>query len=144
MIRHFGDEFFIFTFVAGVLSLMDKLKIFKVLLIVAAILFVAKPFLGYSVYSQLTRLKRTDNIMIKIFSKRKPEFITEAEAKKEFVAQQLARLSATFWLTIGTLLAAILPIVFSFLKDSKRLLHQYLYSVLPAGHTYLLNGKLLI
>lgn len=107
-------------------------------------LFVVKPFIGFSMIAQLSQLKQTDSIIVKVFSKRKPEFLVEADDKKTAVAQQLNLPPAKLLLAFSALLAAFFPLIIGRYKITARYLHQLSLKVLPDEQTYLLTGKLTI
>jgi len=52
---------------------MSRLKIVKILFIFGAMLFVTKPFLGFVIFNQHCQ-PMANSILVKIFSKRSPEF----------------------------------------------------------------------
>lgn len=72
-------------------------------------IFIAKPFLGFSVYEQLQDNSQENSVMVKAFSKRKPEFLEEAFTKTMSFQALIKEKADHFTLTINALLFAILP-----------------------------------
>jgi hypothetical protein len=88
-------------------------------------LFVARPFLGFAFFNQQYRPKQVHSILVKSFSKRKPESLEEANANVEFIHHLLTNPLAFIISTISFLLLTLFPSVFkncaeitnSFLSD---------------------------
>lgn len=123
---------------------MNQLNSFKLILCLAAILFIAKPFMGFSVFEQL-RDKEETNLLAKVFAKRKPEFLEEAAAKSITIQQLLRDKACAFSFTINALLLTL----FSFFAGQLRLSYN---RANPPGNgwlrhaapIYLLNRNLTI
>ncbi|WP_345947761.1 hypothetical protein ABDD95_12965 [Mucilaginibacter sp. PAMB04274] len=74
-------------------------------------LFLAKPFLGFSVYGQLQEKAQENTLLVKVFAKRKPEFMEEAITRSIAFQAMLKDRADQFILTFGALLLSL----FSFL-----------------------------
>lgn len=110
--------------------------------VIAAIIFIAKPFLGFSSYD-LLRTEHETIILVKAFTKRMPEYFAEAEAKKAAIHQSLTNPPVPSQLTLTLFLALLLPSLL-ILKNSFQNAWR-LNACLSAGNkTYLLTGKLTI
>ncbi len=124
---------------------MQRIALFKVLLTLAAMVFVAKPFFGFGAINQRLHPRQTHTILVKSFTKRKPESLEEADTNVEFIHQLLINPLASILSAISLLLLALFPAMF---KDSTnvtgRILSDIRFALLPREHTYLLAGKLII
>ncbi len=108
----------------------------------AVLLLVAKPFLGFSVTSQLNTIKGP-NIYVKAFTKRKQEYVDGSEYSAETFQKKLAEPVARFLLRLSFLFGIILP--FAFISSvSKRALRWLHINFPPCEPPYLLNGSFLI
>jgi len=124
---------------------MERLITAKIFFFLAATLFIAKPFLGFSIFSAGSPTIEIHNILVKSFSKRKPEDLNDAKEKAASIRQQLTNPPVVLFLAITALLGFIFPLAFkrgnsisySFLNDLK-------LSFIPAAQPYLLTGKLII
>lgn len=105
-----------------------------------ALLFVVKPFLGFCLTH---RVDKKHNILVKIFSKRRPEFLNESEKHKAFVSQQLIP-DGKDLVPFITALLTFFPLSLIFSKVTWLQLNQLTYNIIPDKRTYLLNGKLII
>jgi hypothetical protein len=124
---------------------MRKLRVLKVLFYFAALLFVAKPFLGFSAFNLQAKPRISHTILVKSFTKRKPENLHDAYAKAEAVHRQLSNPLLILLSAITLLLLIILPVLMAAPpKMTRRLLADILTSLLPPERAYLLAGKLLI
>ena len=124
---------------------MNGLKAFRLFFAFAALLFVAKPFFGFGVTSHQFKLHISHNILVKSFSKRKPESLEDADANVSRLHQQLSNPSMVLLSSLSVLLLSLLPAVFDDVeKITGRILSDIRLSLLPPEHTYLLAGKLII
>jgi hypothetical protein len=124
---------------------MQRLTAFRLFFLLAALLFVAKPFLGFNSNIQRTHSSQNHTILVKSFTKRKPESIEEADANIEFIHRLLSNSLLNILSTISCLLPMLFPAAFkSGLKITGRLLSDLLCALFPPEHVYLLTGKLLI
>lgn len=120
---------------------MHRFSAIKLFFVLAAVVFIAKPFVGFSVYNFL-RHANHKVILIKAFTKRKPEYFAEAEVKKAAIHQSLSNPPTKAAFTLAALLAFIFPLLPAF----KSILHQTTDQLIfYAGRkTCLLTGKLTI
>jgi hypothetical protein len=124
---------------------MSGLKAFRIFFAFAALLFVAKPFFGFGVTSHRVKLHISHNILVKSFSKRKPESLEDADANIGQLHQQLSNPLMVLLSSLSVLLLSLLPAVFDYAeKITGRILSDIRLSLLPPEHTYLLAGKLII
>ncbi|MBS1522998.1 MAG: hypothetical protein JST50_18500 [Bacteroidetes bacterium] len=124
---------------------MKGLSAFKIFFAFAALLFIAKPFCGFEVTNHHFRIHISHNILVKSFSKRKPESLDDADKKAAQIYKQLANPLMVLLSSISMLLLMLLPVLFDPLrKITSRLLSDIRLSLLPPENTYLLAGKLII
>jgi hypothetical protein len=124
---------------------MQKVKIFKVIFTFSAILFLAKPFLGFEAFSQVIKPRISHTVLVKSFTKRKPENLEEAYANAQKVHQRIA--NPPLMLLAGLILP--LSLLLSFLLDEGAKLTASItstlrWSTLSPQPAYLLSGKLTI
>jgi hypothetical protein len=123
---------------------MLHLKTAKIYLCFAVLLFVAKPFLGFSMFSRL-HPPAVENIFVKSFTKRKVEFSENSNYNTSAIQKKLADPTLPFILRFSFLLSIILPALFALGAGiNSRFLNQLQLSLYPQRHTYLLNSKLII
>jgi hypothetical protein len=124
---------------------MHRYTAFRLFFILAALLFVAKPFFGYSLSNRDFRPRHVHTILVKSFSKRKPESLVDADANVEYLHQLLINPSAVIFSAISFLLITLFPIVFrNGLNITHRVLSDIRYALLPSEPAYLLTGELII
>jgi len=122
---------------------MRKLRIIHILFSLAALLFVAKPFLGFGAFSQQTRPRISHTILVKSFTKRKPESLHDANA--EALHQQLSNPVLVLLSAISLLLALLMPLLLQILpKLTSKFVSDIRVAILPPEQAYLLAGKLII
>lgn len=124
---------------------MHRLKTFRLFISLAAILFVAKPFIGFAAFNYSSHPRISYTILVKSFTKRKPESLQEGYAKAEAIHQSLA--NPLLVLLSGIL--SLMALLFSFLIDrgmklTNRTLLAIHATLLPPEPAYLLSGKLVI
>jgi hypothetical protein len=123
---------------------MLQLKTAKIYLCFAVLLFVAKPFLGFSMFSRL-HPPTIESIFVKSFTKRKAEFSEDSNYNTSAIQKNLAEPALPFILRFSFLLSIIFPALFAF---SANITNQFLSEIQlglgPQRDTYLLNGKLII
>jgi hypothetical protein len=124
---------------------VNQLQTYKLILAIAAILFIAKPFVGFGVYSALHENPHETNLLVKVFAKRKPEFMEEVVAKSVVFQTLLRDKAREFAFTINALLACIYSL-FAILSIStvNRFLQSQQYSRAPAEPIYQLTRQLTI
>jgi len=130
------------------LSLKIKMKgapAFKIFFAFAALLFIAKPFFGFEVVNHHFKIRISHNILVKSFSKRKPENLEDADKNASQIHQQLSNPLMVLLSSMSLLLLSLLPALFDPLrKITGRILSDIRLSLLPPENTYLLAGKLII
>ena len=123
---------------------MHRLKAFKVLFFLAATLFVAKPFLGFDTLVQSSYQLQDSNILVKAFSKRKPEDFEDALNQKAAIHYQLNNPVFILFCSIAGLLAIIFTLFKQYTSITGKLIRDISTGLNPSDHTYLLTGKLII
>lgn len=124
---------------------MSKLKAIKFLLVFAALLFVAKPFLGFSGSKLLKNKKDNTIILVKAFTKRVPEYLEEAEIKKAAILKLISNPPANLMLAITALLSLLFPLIYKIRENiTGQVIDQLSFNSLQDERTYLLTGKLTI
>ncbi len=124
---------------------MHRLTAFRLFFTLAALLFVAKPFFGYGISSREFHPRQVHTILVKSFSKRKPESLDDANASAERLHQLLTNPLAVLLSAISLLLLSLFPTVFkSGFNITGKVIADIRYALLPAEHTYILAGKLII
>src|SRR5476649_267984 len=92
---------------------MFRLKSAKIVFSLSVLLFVAKPFLGFSMFSRM-HPPTAKNIFVKSFNKRKLDFRRDSNYNMASVQQRLAEPVDPLFLAIRILLGLILPAIFAF------------------------------
>ena len=124
---------------------MQKLKAFKILFLLAAILFVAKPFIGFGAFQNGGRSLTSSSILVKSFTKRKPESLLDANAKAEAMHNSLTHPSLLLYSAITILLTTLFPLLLKSASQlTVRILEVFNLGSLPSEPVYLVTGKLLI
>lgn len=123
---------------------MQCFKALRFLFVIAALLFVAKPFIGFSAYGQL-KTAHHHLMTVKAFTKRKPECFEEAEQFKSAVQHALINPPVKTTLTIGFLLSILCPLIYLIQYLTGKRFYDDAAPLFTAGQkTYLLTGKLTI
>ena len=123
---------------------MHKLKSAKIFFCLAVLLFVAKPFLGFSMFSRL-HPPAEESIFVKAFTKRKLEDPENSNLSASVIQKKLAEPVQQFILRFSFLLTILFPAVFAAGPQiTNRFLRRVKLSMYPLRDTYLLNGKLII
>jgi hypothetical protein len=121
-----------------------RLKSAKIIFLLAASLFVAKPFLGFSMFSRM-HPPAEDNIFVKVFSKRKLEFEEDSNFSYSAIQKKLAEPLQQFIIRFSFLLSILLPAIFAAgTYATNRFLRIIKLSTTPPGDFYLLNSTLII
>jgi len=124
---------------------MKRAPAFKIFFAFAALLFIAKPFFGFEASNNHFKFHISHNILVKSFSKRKPENLEDADKNAAQIHQQLSNPLMVLLSSISLLLLSLLPVLFDPLrKITNRALSNIRLSLLPPENTYLLAGKLII
>jgi len=87
---------------------MSRVKTIKLILFFAALVFVAKPFVGFSLSGHLKSPVKT-NIFVKVFSKRK---IEDARSIMSAIQKHLATPLTNLFLRFSFLLTILFPLAF--------------------------------
>ncbi|WP_460680151.1 hypothetical protein [Mucilaginibacter koreensis] len=120
------------------------MKTYKLLLAIAAILFIAKPFVGFSVYDRLGDGAQENSLMAKVFAKRKPEFLEEATAKSISIRAQLRDKAKQFTFSFQALLIYLFPLLFVLNGNRFRRHYQQWQTCVHTRPLYLLTRQLTI
>jgi len=130
--------------IVPVADYMKKVQSAKIYLFLAALLFVAKPFLGFGMFSK-SHPPAPENIFIKAFSKCGPEYSGDNFINLfEFQKKALTPAPQAF-LGIIFLLSILFPVVFAAgQKINQRFLCGIRLSISQSGDAWLLNRNLLI
>jgi len=123
---------------------MKKLQSAKIYLFLSALLFVAKPFLGFEMFSKL-HPPAEESIFIKAFSKSRPEY-SEDNKLNLFENQKRALPPAPqLFLGIAFLLSILFPVVFKAgININQRFLRGIRLTICQLSDAWLLYGNLLI
>lgn len=119
---------------------MHKLVYVKIIFVLAGILFVARPFMGFKAHHQLRRAKHT-LIIVKAFVQARPEYLEEAEGYKTELRKALSEPLLKLGFTIGCL--GMLCRMADQLLLVRQLYHRRLLPAIAVKgrNTYLLTGK---
>lgn len=118
---------------------------FKIFFAFAALLFIAKPFFGFEVSNRHFKIHISHNILVKSFSKRKPENLEDVDKSAKQIHQQLTNPLMVLLSSMSLLLLYLLPALSDRLrKITGRILSDIHLSLFPPENTYLLAGKLII
>jgi hypothetical protein len=125
--------------------MVHHLKSAKIYFCFAVLLLVAKPFLGFSVFSPVNNPPSADNILVKAFTKRKQEYVEHSSYDIHAIQKKLADPVTQYILRFSFLLSVLFPVVFAAGSAiTNRFLRGIILSLSPPGQTYLLNSTLLI
>ena len=124
---------------------MHQLKTYKLILSIAALLFLAKPFLGFSVYEQLQEKGQENTLLVKVFAKRKPEFMEEVITRSVVFQALLKEKADQFIFTFGALLLCLFPLLSLFGdKLFSRYNNRKIQDITSIDPIYLLTCRLTI
>lgn len=123
---------------------MNRIKSAKIFFFFAVLLFVAKPFIGFSLYSCLNP-PVASNIMVKAFTKRKQEYVENSGYDVNTVQKKLADPILQFILRFSFLLSILFSAVYASIAGITRRLARITQLVFtPPQRAYLLNSQLII
>jgi hypothetical protein len=123
---------------------MQSLKSAKLYFCFAVLLLVAKPFLGFSLFSRI-HPPAEENIFVKAFNKRKQEYAQDSHYDIIAIQKKLADPVQQFILRFSFLLNIIFPAIFmAGTNITNRFLNEIRLSLSLRQPTWLLNGKLII
>lgn len=126
-------------------TMQQRLKIFRIFFSLTALLFIAKPFLGFGAFYHHMRPKISYTVLVKSFTKRRPETLEDADEKVRFVHELLSKPMFFILPAIAFLLATLMPdLPGNLIKLTKSTLSRIINEGSPTGRTYLLTGKLSI
>ncbi|HVS93898.1 MAG TPA: hypothetical protein VHE59_17795 [Mucilaginibacter sp.] len=124
---------------------MKRLKSLRFMFSIAALLFVAKPFLGFEAFCGQVQPHISHTILVKSFTKRKPESLNDAYASASALRQMVSDPPLVLLPAIGLLLSFILPfLIESITAPLKKGLSNTLSPYSDPAPVYLLSGKLSI
>jgi len=122
---------------------MKSFNAVKIFFYLAVLLFVAKPFMGFSIVGNMHHLNQTHNILVKIFSQRKPEDFDDAKITAAGIQQKLT--NPPLLLSIVALLGLVFPAVYKRVGGiNYSFLNNLQAELVPAYQPYFLSGKLTI
>jgi len=123
---------------------MSYIKSAKICFFFAVLVLVAKPFIGFGIINKL-HPPTADNILVKIFSKRKLEYDENSNNNITSVQKKLANPVQEFVVRFTFLLCLLFPLVFAAIASvNNRFLRRLKLSLAPAQPSWLLSGSLLI
>jgi len=124
---------------------MSKKLVFHFVFAFAALLFIAKPFLGYSAFNNKTKPRISHSILVKSFTKRKPDDLQDARAKAQAIRQLISDPPLRLVSAIAILMALLLPFAIeSITKITHRVITDIRDSLSEPVPAWLLAGKLTI
>ncbi len=119
---------------------MTRVRSAQIIFCIAALLFIAKPFVGFGMYGHLKSPVRT-NIFVKIFSKRK---IEDGRSSMNAIQKQLSHPATNLFLRFAFLLSILFPLAFKAIGEiTLCFLHRLHLQLLPQP-LILFTGQLLI
>lgn len=123
---------------------MQLFKTAKIYLCFAVLLLVAKPFLGFSMFSRV-HPPADENIFVKVFNKRKQEYSEDSNNDFNTVLKKLAEPAKLFLLRFLYFLNILFPAVFAAgIAITTGLLNKIRSDLSDDKQTWLLNSMLLI
>jgi hypothetical protein len=123
---------------------MRSVKTAQIFFCLAVLLFIAKPFLGFSMFTRV-HPPAAENIFIKAFNKRKLEYRAGGSYDISAIQKKLTEPAKQLFLPLLFLLGILFPVVFAAGTNiTGGLLRRIHLSLSPTEHTYLLNGTLII
>jgi hypothetical protein len=123
---------------------MHKFKIVKILFFLAVLFFVAKPFLGFSMFTR-SNPPSAASIFVKAFTKRKQEYVKDSKFDIQTIQKKLADPANQLLLGLGFLLSILFPLLsFDKIWVSSRNLRRLKLSLSPSSNAWLFNSQFLI
>jgi hypothetical protein len=123
---------------------MNHIKPAKIFFGIAVLLFVAKPFIGFSVFGRLNTLSTT-NILVKSFTKRKLEYAENSNYNIYSVQKKLADPLPHFVLRFPFFLSILFSVIFATgTAITEHFLRRIRLHLSPQQRSYLLNRQLII
>jgi hypothetical protein len=116
----------------------------KLLFIIAVMLLVAKPFLGFSMFSRI-HPPAAESIFVKAFTKRKQEYVEDSSYDVIAVQKKLADHVDQLFLRFSFLLNILFPSIFyNGLCTTSRFLRDMQLNLVAPRRTFIRNSKLII
>lgn len=123
---------------------MQFVKKAKLYFFFAVLLFVAKPFLGFSIFNR-AHPPTAGSIFVKVFTKRKQEFIEDGDFDISAIQDKLAAPIRQLFLRFSYFLNILFPVVFGFsASPTSSFLEGITLKLAVCRQTYLVNGQLII
>ena len=120
-----------------------KLKTAKWLFAIGVLLFVAKPFIGFSL--DLNSSMSEASILVKSFTKRKHDYVDNSTQDAKTIQKRLADPVNQLFLLFSCLFSIISAITFdTTFNVTARFLQKIKRNLLPSPETWLLDGQLII
>ena len=112
----------------------------------AVLMFVAKPFIGFSISNfDSASIIESHSLLAKCFTNRKPEDLEDSKAKAGAISLQLTNPPLPLLLTITALLSLLFPLIFKRTgRTGNSFINELKTALVPAAQPYLLTGKLTI
>ena len=124
---------------------MQKLKVFQVIFTLAAIVFLAKPFLGFEAFQKITKPRIAHTVLVKSFTKRKPESLHDAYANAIRTRQNISNPPLELLASFLLFLTAVFTLISgNTLKLTASVISAFRCLLFPPEPAYLLSGKLII
>lgn len=123
---------------------MHQYKSAKIYFCFAVLLLVAKPFLGFTMFSRVNP-PAYETILVKAFTKRKQEYAEDSSFDIAAIVKKLANPVEAVFLRFSFFLNILFPAIFNAgINITARFLNQIQISLSARSNAYLLNGSLLI
>lgn len=123
---------------------MRQSKIVKILFFLAVLFFVAKPFLGFSMFNRSNPPSGV-SIFVKAFTKRKQEYVKDSKFDIQTAQQKLSEPANQLLLGFAFLLSILFPLISSDRVSISKCYLQRLSHNLPLSPgAWLLNSQFLI
>jgi hypothetical protein len=123
---------------------MQSYKTAKIYFCFAVLLLVAKPFLGFCMFSRV-HPPADENIFVKVFNKRKQEFSEDSSSHINYVLRKIAEPVESFLLSFAYFLSILFPVVFATRAAiTAGFLNRIRSDISDTRHTWLLNSAFLI
>jgi len=118
---------------------------FYIVFAFAALLFIAKPFLGFTAFNNKTKPRISHSILVKSFTKRKPEDLQDSYARAQALRQMIADPPLKLASSILLLMAILLPFTIeNIIRLTQRVIADIRHSLIEPSPAWLLTGKLSI
>jgi hypothetical protein len=120
-----------------------KLKTAKWLFAIGVLLFVAKPFIGFSL--DLNSSMSEASILVKSFTKRKHDYVDNSTQDAKTIQKRLANPVNQLFLLFSCLFSIISAITFdTTFNVTARFLQKIKRNLFPSPEAWLLDGQLII